>query len=212
MKVFISAGHGGTDPGAVYKNKKEKDLVLISALACRDFLKKNGVSVVMSRTKDENDPVEEEIKEACSSNADLAVSFHLNASVGGTARGFEIYYYPDDKRGLFIANKIAKNYKKIGIPNHGNPTKHGDWLAFINSTNCSAILIESFFLNNAVDIKKFGTNNFLKKIGENVGSAIIETYGIEQKKYVVTKIFKSKKNLDKFVTYCKKGGYNVSVK
>ncbi|MFR1178853.1 MAG: hypothetical protein ACLSDH_02155 [Bacilli bacterium] len=37
MKVFIGVGHGGNDPGAV-SYLVEKDVNLVEALACRDFL------------------------------------------------------------------------------------------------------------------------------------------------------------------------------
>ena len=51
MKVFLGVGHGGSDPGAVANNTKEKDLNLSIALACRDELVRHGVSVKMSREK-----------------------------------------------------------------------------------------------------------------------------------------------------------------
>ena len=38
------------------------------ALACRDFLTANGVEVRMSRTKDEEDPVGEEVRECNAHN------------------------------------------------------------------------------------------------------------------------------------------------
>lgn len=36
-KVFIGVGHGGTDPGAVANNLKEKDLTLQIALEAKKF-------------------------------------------------------------------------------------------------------------------------------------------------------------------------------
>ena len=56
-KVFLSAGHGGSDPGAVAYGMKEKDINLQIMLACHNELIRHGVTVVCSRTKDENDPV-----------------------------------------------------------------------------------------------------------------------------------------------------------
>ena len=50
-KVFVGVGHGG------------KDVSLVEALACRDFLEAHGVVVLMSRTKDKNDSLIEEICE-----------------------------------------------------------------------------------------------------------------------------------------------------
>ena len=88
-KVFLSAGHGGSDPGAVAYNMQEKNINLAIMLACNEVLCSHGIETVLSRTKDENDPVSEEVKEANTSNADIAVSFHTNAGGGD---GFEAYY------------------------------------------------------------------------------------------------------------------------
>lgn len=79
MKVFISAGHGGADSGAVANGVKEKDLNLSIAKACRDELVRHGIEVKMSRASDENDPLSEEIKECNAYAPTLAVSIHNNA-------------------------------------------------------------------------------------------------------------------------------------
>ena len=56
-KVFLGVGHGGTDTGAVADGYREKDMTLAMALACQEELARHGVLVRLSRTKDENDPV-----------------------------------------------------------------------------------------------------------------------------------------------------------
>ena len=51
-KVMIDPGHGGTDPGAVYGERQEKDDSLRLALAVGDILARNGVDVEYTRTED----------------------------------------------------------------------------------------------------------------------------------------------------------------
>ena len=77
-KVFIGVGHGGRDFGAV-KYAVEKDLNLVMALACRDYLVANGVEVQMSRTKDEDDDIAQEVRECNAYAPDLAIDVHNNA-------------------------------------------------------------------------------------------------------------------------------------
>ena len=81
-KVFLSGGHGGSDPGAVGYGMKEKNINLTIMLGCNEVLVRHGVTTVLSRTKDENDPVGDEVREANASGADIAVSFHTNAGGG----------------------------------------------------------------------------------------------------------------------------------
>lgn len=81
FRVFLGVGHqhGGSDPGAVANGFHEADLNLSIALACQDELARHGVLTKMSRAKDENDPLSEEIRECNAFNPDLAVEIHNNA-------------------------------------------------------------------------------------------------------------------------------------
>lgn len=63
-KVFLSAGHGGSDPGAVGNRLKEKTVNLNVLLGYKSELEKYGINIVCSRTTDENDPANQEVKEA----------------------------------------------------------------------------------------------------------------------------------------------------
>lgn len=78
-KVFLGVGHGGRDSGAV-GHLVEKDVNLVEALECRDSLESHGVQVLMSRNKDENDPLTEEIRECNAFGPDLAVDIHNSAT------------------------------------------------------------------------------------------------------------------------------------
>ena len=50
--IMIAAGHGGSDPGAVYKGRQEKDDNLKLALAVGEILERNGIDVSYTRTTD----------------------------------------------------------------------------------------------------------------------------------------------------------------
>lgn len=52
-KIAVDAGHGGSDYGATYNGRAEKDDNLKLALAVGDILEKNGIDVVYTRTTDE---------------------------------------------------------------------------------------------------------------------------------------------------------------
>jgi len=142
-KVFLSAGHGGSDPGAVANGLKEKDLNLTVMLACNEVLVRHGVITILSRTKDENDPYSEEVREANASEADLAVSFHKNAGGGD---GFEGFYYSSDADGKRLVLIAEKYIKELGQKRRG--AKVGDKYYFVRNTKMTAVLFESFFLDS----------------------------------------------------------------
>ena len=51
--IMIDAGHGGNDPGAVYKGRREKDDNLALAMEVGRILSENGVDVLYTRTTDD---------------------------------------------------------------------------------------------------------------------------------------------------------------
>lgn len=50
--IMLDAGHGGTDPGAVYNGRREKDDTLRLVLAIGQILQNRGVDVEYTRTTD----------------------------------------------------------------------------------------------------------------------------------------------------------------
>lgn len=175
-KVFLSAGHGGSDPGAVAYGMKEKDINLNILLACNEVLVRHGVTTVLSRTKDVNDPVSEEVKEANTSKADLAVSFHTNAGGGD---GSETYYYSRSSKGKKLAELCEKHTKAIGQNSRG--VKSTTSLAFVRKTNMTAVLCECAFIDNNKDNDIIDTTAEQKKFGVAYAKAILEYLGIAYK-------------------------------
>lgn len=176
-KVFLSAGHGGADPGAVANGLYEKAINLNTLLACKSELERHGVTVVCSRIKDENDPVTQEVKEANASCADIALSFHINAGGGD---GFEAYYYGSSEKGKKLAGLCEKSIKNLGQNSRG--LKNGNKLYFIKNTSMPAVLVESFFIDNVKD-KTFGDTVIEQtSIGEAYAKAILEYFDITYKR------------------------------
>ena len=179
-KVFIGVGHGGTDPGAVSNNTKEKDLNLSIALACRDVLERHGVSVGMSRTKDEDDNISEEIKECNAYSPNLAVDIHNNAGGGDGAEVFHSYLGGEGKT---LAENILAEIVKIGQNSRGckirKNTNGKDYYAFIRNTSCPAVIVECAFVDNATDLEILATEGKRQKMGQAIAKGILKTLGIE---------------------------------
>ncbi len=211
-KVFLSAGHGGKDPGATANGLKEKDINLQTLLTCKDELERHGVKVVCSRTKDENDPVSEEVKEANASGAVIAVSFHANAGGGD---GFEAFYWKNDANGKKLASLGEKYVKALGQNTRG--IKTGNHLSFVKNTTMTAVLFESFFLDNAKDKTIGDTVAEQKAFGVAYAKAILEYLGIEYKEEtkklycVQVGAYAVKANAEKMRDELKKKGYDAII-
>lgn len=185
-KVFLSAGHGGSDVGAVSNGLYEKTVNLNTLLACKSELERHGVAVVCSRTTDVNDPVSDETKEANASGVDIAVSFHANAGGGD---GFEAFYFSSSSDGKKLAALCEKYVKTLGQNSRG--LKTGDHLYFIRKTKMTAVLVESFFVDNAKDKLIGDTVAEHTSFGVAYAKAILDYLGITYKENNTT----SKKNV-----------------
>lgn len=104
--IVIDAGHGGKDPGAVYSNLKEKDIVLDIARQLRDYLKQDpSLKIYMTRDKDVFIPLEERTAIANKLKADIFISIHANAAKNRNAAGIETFVFnvTNDRAALEVA-------------------------------------------------------------------------------------------------------------
>ena len=181
MRVFIGVGHGGSDSGAV-GYLVEKEVNLVEALACKDFLEMHGVEVLMSRATDENDPITDEINECNAFEPDLAIDVHSNS---GRGDGFEAFYHYKGGLSKDLAENIESEVKKIGQNSRGCKTKLGssgsDYYAFIRETICPAVICEGFFVDNETDVQIADSLEEQKAFGTAYAKGILRTLGISIK-------------------------------
>ncbi len=180
-KVFIGVGHGGADPGAEGL-VAEKTVNLVMARACRDYLVKNGVEVKMSREKDENDDLKEEIAECNAFAPDLAIDVHNNSGGGD---GFEVYHSIKGGLGKTMAENIEAEVKIIGQNSRGVKTRKNDsgkdYYGFIRQTKAPAVIAEGFFVDRASDYEIANTESKQKAFGTAYAKGILKTLGITPK-------------------------------
>ena len=146
IKVFIDAGHGGTDPGAVGNGLKEKDIVLSIATKLGSLLNGRGISIKYSRTNDTYLSLEERARLANAWGADLFLSIHANSATS-SVRGTECYTHP-------TANTATKTLS--GNVSRAISSKFGNF-AVLRLSNMPAILVETAFISNSSDANLLNT-------------------------------------------------------
>ena len=181
-KVFIGVGHGGKDSGAVGKGGLlEKNLNLSIAQACGAELERHGVTVRLSRTRDEDDPVEQEVAECNSFAPALAVAIHNNAGGGD---GAEVFYSRVGGTGKELAENILAYITKLGQKSRGAKTRTTasgeDYYSFIRLTKAHAVIVEVCFLDSA-DIALVDTEAERVKVGKAIAHGILKTLGVTPK-------------------------------
>ena len=177
-KVFIGVGHGGKDAGAVGNGLKEKNVNLSIALHLRSELQRHGVTVGISRTKDEVDTTSDEGRKANAFDPDYAVDIHTNAG-GGT--GFGVLHTISGGKGKILAANIetamvAAGYKSRGLKTKANSAGK-DYFGFIRSIAAPSIILECAFIDSS-DYQLIDSEADRQKIARAYARGILKTLGI----------------------------------
>lgn len=171
-KIALDAGHGGSDPGAVYKDRREKDDTLDLTLAVGDILKKNGIDVYYTRTTDEYETPFKKATDANNSGANLFVSIHRNSSENPNQySGVETLVYSDTGLKAEVARNINNQLEDAGFKNLGVDERKN--LVVLKRTKMPAVLVEAGFINNDKDNYLFDEE--FDSIAQAIADGILES-------------------------------------
>ena len=165
--LFLDAGHGGKDAGAVGNGLKEKDLTLdICKRIQEGLLNYEDVAVLMSRDSDIYLTLDQRTQKANKANADILLSVHIN-SAAASARGFETFVHPETR----AATKAFQNvlhpeiFKSmaVNVPDRGKKAQN---FHMLRESKMSAVLTENLFISNPSDAALLGKADFRQKIAQ----------------------------------------------
>lgn len=148
--VILDAGHGGSDFGAMYQGRREKDDNLALTLAVGDILAAAGIDVLYTRTTDIYETPTAKAQEGNASGADYFISIHRNSSpIPNQYTGIESLVYNRNSTAASIARNINRNLEAVGFANQGINERPN--LAVLRRTRMPAVLVEAGFINNDND-------------------------------------------------------------
>ena len=169
-KVFVDAGHGGSDPGALGFGYRESDINLQIAKKVEAKLKDKGIDVKMTRTTDTYYSLSERAKMANDYAADAFISIHQNSADVESGNGVETYYNRNREEDKPLSNDIQKNIikqtsaKDRGVKNAG--------FVVLKETNMTAALAECGFISNKEEANKISNSNYQDKIATGIADGI----------------------------------------
>ncbi len=171
-KVAIDAGHGGSDSGAVFNGRQEKNDVLRLAMAVGGILEKSGVDVFYVRDDDIYETPFKKATDANNSGADLFVSLHRNSSERPNQySGVETLVFANGGTRTRLANNINSELEAAGFKNLGIDERPN--LVVLKRTKMPAALVEVGFINNENDNKTFDEN--FNAIAQGIADGILTT-------------------------------------
>lgn len=176
-RICLDYGHGGSDPGAVYKDRCEKDDVLRIGLAVSKTLRSHGVLVDETRTTDKTMSLKERSDMENKKTYDYFISIHRNAFKPEAAQGVETFTYNNQTaKAKSLADKIQRELVAIGFRHRG--VKKANFHV-LRETKAPAVLVEIGFIDNTNDNALFDSK--FNNIVEGITRAILLQLGVAYK-------------------------------
>lgn len=170
--VVLDAGHGGSNPGATYNGRQEKDDTLALALAIGQILEANGVDVYYTRTTDIYEAPQRKAMEGNAVNADYFVSLHRNSSpYPNQYTGVETLVYNRYGEAARLAGNINARLEDVGFANQGVNERTN--LVVLNQTEMPAVLTEVGFINTDADNRLLDQR--FQEVAQAIADGILET-------------------------------------
>ena len=183
-KVYIDAGHGGTNPGATYGKRKESEDVFALAQTAADRLSAvPDIAVKLSRTADTDPELDARTKEANAWGADYFISIHRNAFVPNGASGIEAWIYSKAAingdayqkaqrivDSLSTVTRLKNRGVKLGAP------KYRDY-AVNRDSKMTSCLVEVGFVDNDKDNAAF--DRTFEAMADAIAEAVCVNTGLK---------------------------------
>ena len=165
--VYVDAGHGGEDSGAVGNGLLEKDVNLEVAKLVDEKLKEDGADTVASRTDDTFLTLEDRVAKASRNASDLLISIHANSAVpeaSGTETYFDSTYQAADSERL----PDALGTRDRGVKESG--------FYVIKHSQMPSVLVELGFITNQTDADKLESPEYQEKAAGAIADAVVSYY------------------------------------
>lgn len=196
FRVFLDAGHGGEDGGAISPINKqlEKDLVLDITQRVGMRLEDAGLVVQYSRTNDTFVSLEDRSVLARKGRASIFVSIHANTTSGKNARGMETFALTlagfdsttaESRVGLGervgnahdVGSAILAYLIHTRLPGRRGEADRGLRRArfqVLRQAPCPAVLVECGFLSNATETRGLASMRFREKVAMAIAEGILD--------------------------------------
>ena len=183
--IYLDPGHGGLDPGAMYKNIKEKNINLQISKNLEKRLTKLGAIVYLTRYDDYDLSVNNTINRKRSdlsrrgniinkSDCDLFLSIHLNAENTGIWKGAQTFYNTNNKENKKIAELLQQQFKED--LNSKRKAKNKNDLYLQKRINRPGVLIEVGFLSNASERYLLKQEKYQDKVTLSIANALLKYF------------------------------------
>ena len=184
--IYIDPGHGGRDPGAIYKDIYESPINLEISKNLMQKLEKLGAIVYLTRTGEydisnpnawnkKHSDLQNRVNLIEKSNADLYLSIHLNADVSNKWKGAQVFFDDINPKNKILAEHLQTSFKK-NLNSNRKVKEISTYYMYRRIKNVPGVLVEVGFLTNTNERYLLQKKSYQDKISEAIISGIINFY------------------------------------
>lgn len=180
--IYVDPGHGGIDPGAIYKNIKEAPINLEISKKLADALAEKGAIVYLTRYDDydlsipnssnhKRSDLNQRIKLINESDCSLFLSIHLNADISESWYGAQVFYDDVNSENVVLAEYLQKEFSSS--LNSRRNIKQISNLYLYRKALRPGVLVEVGFLSNSNERYLLRQDSYQKKIADTITTGVI---------------------------------------
>lgn len=183
--IYLDPGHGGLDPGAIYKDIEEATINLEISEKLMNVLEQQGAIVYLTRNGDYDLAVNNAVNRKRSdlsrrgniinrSMCDLYLSIHLNADTSNTWKGAQVFYddiNPNNEKIAKIMQQVLKEDLKTT-----RKYKETNNMYLHKRVTRPGVLIEVGFITNPNERYLLTTDSYQQKVANTITRGVIKYF------------------------------------
>lgn len=183
--IFIDAGHGGRDPGAVGRQGQNEDRINLEiALRLKRLVEEGGGIAVLTRDGDyglyspdapnkKRDDLQKRKAIADQSGSCVNIIIHLNSFVQTRYYGAQTFYYTGCENSKRFAMILQQELRRVlDESNHRQPKADND-IYLLKDNKAPTVLVECGFLSNPREELLLNEQKYQEKIAWALYSGIL---------------------------------------
>jgi len=180
--IVLDAGHGGIDPGTLRGSVYEKTVNFnVTNIYAKEYFKDSDIKVYYTRTTDTKIALQTRADFAATVEADLFISFHVNAHSNSAVNGTSVYYSTSNnktsasglKSSVLASSIVTHLSKEWGTQNKGVLSAK---FVVVHNNTVPAVLVECGFITNNNDFQKIKDTAYQKKAAKALFDAVSEIF------------------------------------
>ncbi|MFA6669792.1 MAG: N-acetylmuramoyl-L-alanine amidase [Bacillota bacterium] len=183
--VFIDAGHGGRDPGAVGRQGENEDRINLEiALRLKRLVEEGGGIAILTRDGDyglyspeapnkKRDDLQKRKAIADQSDSCVNIIIHLNSFSQSRYYGAQTFYHRGSEESKRLAVILQEELRRVLDRDNYRQPKADDDIYLLKDNQAPTVLVECGFLSNPEEERLLNEERYKEKVAFGIYSGIL---------------------------------------